>query len=80
MQEEHLVARIEALEMVVIELLAAKIRPKRIDRLLRNTQRCLALREKTVAFPPGFEWSDGAWRWRLRLLRMARETARERRL
>jgi len=63
-------ARIEALEMAAIDLLAARYSRHDLATLIARDESCLATR-RTVSALHGWAWSDAAWRWRQRLLRLA---------
>lgn len=67
-------ARIEALELVAVDLLAARFGRQDLDDLLAGGERCLALRDRVSALP-GWAFGDAAWRWRQRLLHLARRLA-----
>ena len=69
--DSEMLARIEALEMVAVDLLVAARSRVELGLLLAANDDCLALRSTVRAFPPGFQWADEAWRWRQRLLRLA---------
>lgn len=71
--DEETRGRLEALEMVAVTLLADRYDREELGRLAARADDCMQLRRRVAPFPPGFEWSDGAWRWHRRLLQLARD-------
>ena len=77
MLDEEARARIEALEMVAVMLLAAGMGARRLARMVQRQDLAAATREKVVPFPGGYAQSDLTVRHHRRLLRLARQAAEE---
>ena len=69
--DDEMQSRVEALEMVAIDLLIAARSRGDLALLLASNDDCRALRGPGKTTTMVLEWGDGAWLWRQRLLRLA---------